>query len=930
MVALICTVGVGKTLQAKGFDSSIAPQDVRVVAQTLEQEAQQLYEAGRVAEAIQRLERAIADYKIQGDSLGIATALRNLALIHLKTGNLTEADTAITESLQQVQTLEENEEQTQLLAQIWDVQGQLQLAAGNAEGALEVWKQAADAYERVGDIEGITNSQINQAIAWQTLGLYAQAKDRLEALQERLEGQPDTALKAKALKHLGDVLRALGDLEGSQAVLAQSLTIAETLEDKSAIAPILLSSGNTTRARLQHKFDPTLFQTALNRYRQAVLSAPNPELRVQTQLNALSLLTDKPDLAEGLPDKQQLLLALTYNPQAEASNHPPGDFLGEVKTEDLVLALIRQIKPQIEQLPANRAGIYARINFAQTLLKIEELQPNLLDGVISQRQIAQFLATGIQEAKQLGDRRSEAYALGGLGKLYAQQQRWAEARKALEQGSAIAQSINATDIAYQWQGELGKILKQQGDREAAKAAYSQSLSALKSIRSDLAAVTSDAQFAFRESVEPIYREFVDLLLTPSPTTGEETQEDLQRARLALEALQLAELDNFFREACTETIPVQIDQVDAQTAVLYAAILEDRLEVILALPSDDGKPRLKSYTTSVKKKEVERAVFILGRFLGVDLFASHSSRSEIIEQTLETYENPSRGIVAVRAKDPDSANWESAAERLYNWLIRPAESDLNASGVQTLVFVLDGALRNIPMAALNDGEQYLIEKYSLALTPGLQLLDPKPLARSELRAIAAGLSKQSESHPNFPPIPNVDAELQQIQTAISSEELLNETFTKANFSKLAASSTAPIVHLATHGQFSSDAEKTFVLTWDETLNAKELKELLQADSRQKRPIELLVLSACETATGDERAALGLAGVAVRAGARSTMASLWKVSDRATSELMAHFYQEFNQGATKAQALQRAQLKLLQDENFEDPYFWAAFVLVGNWL
>jgi CHAT domain-containing protein len=266
--------------------------------------------------------------------------------------------------------------------------------------------------------------------------------------------------------------------------------------------------------------------------------------------------------------------------------------------------------------------------------------------------------------------------------------------------------------------------------------------------------------------------------------------------------------------------------------------------------------------------------------------------------------------------------------MYDWLIRWAEPDLANSEVQTLVFVLDGVLRNVPMAVLHDGNHYLIEKYSLALTPGLQLLDPKPLARKKFTALTAGLSEASQG---FPPLPNVEIEVKQIEAKVSSQVLLNKSFTKPNFQANVNSSPFSVVHIATHGQFSSVAEDTFILTWDDRVNANELNSLLRTEPRQTRPIELLVLSACQTAVGDNRAALGLAGVAVRAGARSTVASLWLVSDDATASLMARFYEELvNNEVTKAEALRRAQLELLQNNKLSHPYFWAPFVLVGNWL
>ena len=140
----------------------------------------------------------------------------------------------------------------------------------------------------------------------------------------------------------------------------------------------------------------------------------------------------------------------------------------------------------------------------------------------------------------------------------------------------------------------------------------------------------------------------------------------------------------------------------------------------------------------------------------------------------------------------------------------------------------------------------------------------------------------------------------------------------------------VVHLATHGQFSSNAEDTFVLTWDEKINIDELNRLIRGDSKQLRPVDLLVLSACETATGDRNSALGLAGIAVRGGARSTIASLWAVSDEATVELMTYFYQQLAQSkATKAEALRQAQLAILNNKKFSHPFYWSAFILIGNW-
>jgi CHAT domain-containing protein len=235
-----------------------------------------------------------------------------------------------------------------------------------------------------------------------------------------------------------------------------------------------------------------------------------------------------------------------------------------------------------------------------------------------------------------------------------------------------------------------------------------------------------------------------------------------------------------------------------------------------------------------------------------------------------------------------------------------------------------------MATLHNGTQYLVEKYGIALTPGLELLDPKPLAQRQLKVLTAGLS---EARQGFSAIPNVEVEVKEIQSEVPGEVLLNQEFTKTNIQNAINAIPFPVVHLATHGKFSSKADSTFILTWDSRINVNELREFLQTtDRRRSSPIELLVLSACQTAKGDNRAALGIAGVAVRAGARSTLATLWSVNDEATADLMVRFYQELaNTSVTKAEALRRAQVAILQDPKYKQhPYFWSPYVLVGNWL
>jgi CHAT domain-containing protein len=518
----------------------------------------------------------------------------------------------------------------------------------------------------------------------------------------------------------------------------------------------------------------------------------------------------------------------------------------------------------------------------------------------SSQEIAQILVTAVQQARTLKDRTAESYALGQLGGLYELTKQLSAAQDLTQQALLLAQEIQAPDVRYEWEWQLGRLLEKQGNRKKAIAAYEEAVKTLKSVRSDLLTINSDVQFSFRDNVEPIHRELVDLLLR-TEGNSQPSQENLKQAIEVIDSLQLAELENFLSCNLSQTVQLSldVDKVDKTAAFIYPIILEDRLEVISKLP---GQP-LKHYATAVKRTEVEKtAIEVRSNILRMRIFS---------KAALEK------------------------ATQIYGWLIEPLEQDLeNSSEVKTLVFVLDGVLRNIPMSVLYDGKrkEYLMQKpYALALVPGLQLFDLRPLQRERLKVLTVGVSEQREVEGRkFDEIPNVVEELQQIGNLVASESLLNPQFTEANLQQQINSGSFSVVHIATHGSFSSDPEQTFLLAYNQLLKSNELKDMLRTNNQSSSSIvELLVLSACETAKGDNRATLGLAGIAVQAGARSTVSTLWQVSDRSTAELMEQFYKELTKPElTKAQALHQAQLALF--EQYKAPYYWAPYVLVGNWL
>lgn len=854
---------------------------------TLEQQARSHYNTNQFTKAATLFQQDALAYKAAGNPIRQALSLSNLSLCYQQLGQWNDASKAIATSLSLLEaTIPNTSEKSLALAQVLDIQGGLLLARGQTEAALKSWERATLIYTQQGKPDKALISQVNQAQALQNLGLYRRAiallqtalklpqrsttktetitnSLQLKTLESQLQGISASPETATALRTLGDSLRVTGNLTQARLVLERSLTIAKKLQLPDIITLSQLSLGNTARAQLSldkttdTPIDPQVAQTALKFYEQAA-STVSPHLRVQAQVNQFSLLVDT-------------------NQQSTAQTFLP------------------QVLQQIEALPPSRTAIQARVNLAQSMMRMESQKK----GTFSLREAAQLLATAVRQAKDLGDSHTLAYALGSLGNVYEKTQQWSEAEKLTSEALQLAQQKNAGDSTYLWQWQLGRVLKAQGKNTGAIAAYKQAVATIKSLRTDLAAASPDLQFSFRYAVEPIHRELVGLLVNSNKP------DDLKVARDVIEALQLVELDNFFREACLNGNPALIDQVDQRAAVIYPILLEDQLAIITSLPQSasqtQAQPRNLRYNkTEVSSKQVESLVSTL--------------RGDLQQNTTGDLALPQ-------------------LQQLYNWLIRPVATELAASKVETLVFVLDGVLRNIPMAALHDGQKFLVEQYSIALTPGLQLLSPRSLKQEQLGALVGGLN--AARPPAFPSLPYVETEVNKIKSEIPSQILFNQKFTNIGFQNKVSAVSSPIVHLATHGQFGSTADDTFILTWDGKIKVNQLSSVLKTvELSRNNSLELLVLSACETAAGDTRSALGLAGVAVRSGARSTVATLWRVNDEASATLIGQFYDQLAQvsktGISKAEALRRAQLAILKDPNYrQQPYYWAAYVLIGNW-
>jgi CHAT domain-containing protein len=499
------------------------------------------------------------------------------------------------------------------------------------------------------------------------------------------------------------------------------------------------------------------------------------------------------------------------------------------------------------------------------------------------------LKAGYESASAASNAGDAAQALGLIGSLQFVGGSTAEAARTLERASDLARAASDDVWGFRWQWMLGRVQRAGGDHAAALASFAKAVERLEESKSRHSLGARGTR-VWRE----VYLDLADERLREAARAQDETsrQRSLVAARQALELSRAAEVEDFFNDPCIaartarRTTP---EEVDAKVAVIYPVPLDDRLEIIVGHRS--GLARFTSPHTS---RELAAAVQQL--------------RVLLEKRTTRQYLRPAR--------------------ELYDALIRPIESHLAALGVQTLVIVPDGPLRTVPFAVLHDGKAFLVDRYALAVTPVASLTEPRALPASSIRALLSGLT---EPRQGFAALPAVDEELKTLSALLNAPVYRDREFSSAALETALSKAPINLLHVASHGQFSRDPSETFVLTFDGHLTLAQLRRAIAAGKLREEPLELLTLSACQTATGDDRAALGLAGVALGAGARSALASLWAVNDESTSLLIEGFYENLvRKGMTKAAALRQAQIDLAHDERFAHPAYWAPFLVIGNWL
>ena len=721
-------------------------------------------------------------------------------------------------------------------------------------------------------------------------GALEEAVTRWKSAAGAAEASGKTDERIVALEHLAQAQIALGYYVQAIEALQTAVRLAEATPDHGRTSALLAALGNAHIA-----IGPA---QAAEQYLQRSLGLA----RGRDQQRAAAVLNDLGNLHLGQAQYEQALAA--YRESVALARAAGLRVLAARALANAAAAYRRQgkaaqsdasLQEALAELRQAQESHEAVMTWIQVGLALRELRAQL-DAQFNRltTQAAEALNTAAAIANRIGDVRGLSYAWGYLGALYEDERRYAEALQLTRRAIFSAQQVNAPESLYRWQWQAGRLLKSTGATDESIAAYRRAVHTLQSIRREFSVGYGTPRGSFRDTVGRVYFQLVDLLLQRSAAAAEPQQVNslLLEARETVELFKVAELRDYFRDECVETALAKATALDAvahSAAVIYPILLADRIELLITLPG--GLKRI--------------ALPVTGAALSAEV---------------------RRFRVALEKR----TTWEflPSAQQLYRWLIAPVEPELAALKIDTLVFVPDGALRTVPMSALHDGERFLVEKYAIGITPGLNLTDPRPIEREKLRVLALGITEPVQG---FPALINVSTELQSLRALFDSTTLVNEEFRLAAMERELKNGAFTVLHIASHGEFSSDVTNTFLLAFDDRLTMDRLDQLVGLLKFRKEPLELLTLSACDTAIGDDRAALGLAGVAIKAGARSAVATLWNINDEVSSKLVAQFYRELKEpSVSRASALRRAQLSVLSNPRYDHPGFWAPFLLINNWL
>jgi len=548
-----------------------------------------------------------------------------------------------------------------------------------------------------------------------------------------------------------------------------------------------------------------------------------------------------------------------------------------------------------------------------------------------------FHQQALTQYEKVGDRAGIGVALSNLGRAYASTGKQTEAITNYQKALNIAKEVRDRSTEAVVLANIGDLLTQQKQIETATAFLKQSVNVRESIRQSIRMLPREDRAAYKQSVAYTYRNLAKLLLQ---------QNRINEAIQILDLLKVQELQDYLRDVkgndrtsagITLFVPEQsVINTDVKSLINGSPLTAQIQQAATQQQSSLATSR--SLIANVQKFGDRAALFypllfedrlflVLLPAKSAPILRSITVQSQEFTNLLQTFR--------ADLQDAGSTDVKESATQLYKYLIKPIEADLKTANIELLLYAPDGQLRYIPLAALYDGKQWLIERYSFNYLTASGFLDLQTVKKAPLKAIAAAFTQGQVNFEignekfAFTGLPFAGKEIDKIAATLPNTTRLVDTFFNRN-ATVAQFGEYNLIHLATHAAFViGTPEDSFVLLGNgDRLNLRELREWKLPNT------QLIVLSACQTAiggvVGSGEEILGFGYQIQRTGARAAIASLWAVSDQGTQLLMSNFYTQLQKGNNIINSLRESQLSLLQSKQseFQHPYFWSAFILIGN--
>lgn len=903
---------------------------------------------GENRKALDACYQALQIYQAIKDRAGEATLLNNIGVMLSGLGEKQKALEYLNKALQLEGSAKNSSRATTLLNI-----GAVYRGLNDYSKAVSYLTQALEIYRKV-------NERPHQVLTLYDLGkTYFDARDY-----------------EKALDHFGQALRLLREAGIQRVIGATSAKGGSDLQ-----AAILNGMGEVHYVRGENQKSFDYFSQARSRYE-----------AVKDLGGQATMLTNIGSFYLSLGEYQK---ALNYYGQAVPLRRAVHDRLGEAVTLNNIGQAYNELRKLDEALEfyGQALAVYREINDrfgeALTLGNIGSVYHKRRQ----QQEALEFQKQALVIYREIQDPSGEATALNGIGQVYYDLGKHQEARNLFDKALLLFRTINERPFEASL---LGTLMYSWKDSNPSLAIFygKQAVNAYQQLRANIRGLDKSLQQTFLRSKADKYRQLADLLIATGRlpeaqqvlemlkeeeyfqfVRGDSSAADLAAARIAFTPAE-ADLEKRFNELIDRIVAIGSER----GALLNKARRTPDEERLLSIRERDLVVANRAFEKfldqlNAELKELQpgskdvfhlrEAQALMNTLRDINAVALYTVMGKdyyrvilITPDTRKAYEYPIKDtelrhkVAAFRQALQDRIDPLAQAQELYRILIGPELArDLSQVKTQTLMWSLDDALRYLPIAALHDGQGYMIERYrNVVFTPASHD-SLKDRVSPKWQALGLGVSKGEVVNTiEFPPLPGVREELAAVvrdenrggeQGALPGKVMLNEDFTaetmKTALRLRGNDQPYKLVHIASHFKFvPGDISKSFLLVGGgKILTLSQLREMPQVFGK----VELLTLSACDTATGgivDGKEVEGFAVLAQRQGAEAIIATLWPVRDPSTSQLMQQFYRLRDQhsGMSKAEALRQAQLELLRSGTdfrapFAHPYYWAPFILIGNW-